>query len=388
MMSLKIFKILVCSFFLLACKNPYAQNQESEQKALPALATHKNDVGYHYYHPDARTKHLVDSFYQSMSDEERAAQMIMTASSTAENMGYPYAKAKSLMEKGVVGNLVFLKGDAQVFTQQVSEWNKKPGLKPLFACDCEPSLLNNKWSHTGGIKVSNASEQSNRASVVENTEKINQIMQAVGVTYNFAPIADRAANTSVINKRSFGNQPERIVALAQQFIQTSQSAGIAATIKHFPGHGLVKGDTHKQSVSINGELKELPVFKALIQSEEPPVSVMVGHINVVNNKNYDTKGLPATLSPVIVTDLLRKELGFEGIITTDALNMAAATVAKDADWQSVLAGVDLVLMPAHPVRLHQQIVAALKQNDDFSRKLEASIKRIIKLKVVQQYILK
>src|SRR5690606_8892381 len=129
----------------------------------------------------------------------------------------------------------------------------------------------------------------------------------------FAPVVDNATNQSVISTRSFGNNPASITSLSRVFVTASQSDGVGATLKHFPGHGAVKGDSHKQSVYIDGDLTELPTFKNIIQSSEPPVAVMVGHIVVRNNDKYDTGGLPATLSPVIVTKLLREELGFNGI---------------------------------------------------------------------------
>lgn len=368
----------------MACKSPYAQQEQG--KATTMTKEQQQDVGYQYFHPDARIGRLVDSFYNAMRPEERAAQMIMTASSTADNMGYPHSKAKSLLQQNKVAGIVFLKGDALTFAAQIAELKQASGLQPLFACDCEPSLLNSKWANTG-ITVQAAAQQKDLQSVRDNTKKINKVMQQTGVSYNFAPIADRSANASVINKRSFGNDPAIITQLAQQFITSSQESGIAATIKHFPGHGMVQGDSHKQSVYIDGALQELPVFKALVGSKQPPVSVMVGHIVVRNNDKYNTEGLPATLSRKIVTDLLRKELKYDGIITTDAMNMAAAKVVADADWAAVEAGIDLVLMPSNPAGLHEQITTALQQNTALSQQLEASIKRIIRLKVIQQIIL-
>ena len=92
--------------------------------------------------------------------------------------------------------------------------------------------------------------------------------------------------------------------------------------------------------------------------------------------------MPATLSRVIVTDLLRNQLKFKGIITTDALNMEAAAKVPDADWKAVEAGVDLVLMPKDAATLNKKIVAALARRDSTSKQLEASIKRIIRMKVI------
>ncbi len=368
-------QVLVGSLLLIA--------GESHSKTPPADGNDQT-LTHVFYHPDVRINTIVDSIYNSLSDKEKAAQMIMTASSTSEKLGYPYATAKAMVLNDVAANVVFLKGQSSAFRQEVKELNQARGaqrkLKPLFACDCEPTLLPGKWTDVTGIQP--ASEQKDIAAVAENTEKINTVVRNVGVQLNFAPVVDIALNKSVINKRSFGSDPELIGSLSQQFVQSSQEAGIGATLKHFPGHGAVKGDSHKQSVFIDGELTELPTFRKIIQSATPPVSVMVGHIVVKNNTKYNTNGMPATLSRVIVTDLLRNQLQFKGIITTDALNMEAAAKVPDADWKAVQAGVDLVLMPKDAAALNRKIVTALGQRDAMSKQIEASVKRIIRFKVI------
>ncbi len=350
--------------------------------SLTSFAQQGKTLTEKFYHPDARTNAIVDSIYKALSPREKAAQMIMTASSTAEKLGYPYSKAKAMVASDVAANVVFLKGTTSDFKREVKELNQLRGnrLKPLFACDCEPTLLPGKWTDVTGIQ--SASEQNNAAAVKSNTRKINEIVKNVGVQLNFAPVVDIALNKSVINKRSFGSDAAAIATLSKEFVATSQDGGIAATLKHFPGHGAVTGDSHKQSVFIDGTLTELPTFKSIIQSPTPPIAVMIGHIVVKNNPKYDTDGLPATLSRVIATDLLRDELKFKGIITTDALNMQAAAKVPDADWKSVQAGVDLVLMPKDAAALNKKIMDALARKDALSKQLEASIKRIIRLKVI------
>lgn len=375
--------ILLFSMLLAACNSGATENPESPKTAKTATeAATTPTFTERFFHPDAAFDAQVAEIYNKLSPKERAAQMIMTASSTAVKLGYPFDKAKELITTDVAANLVFLKGSTTDFKSEVKQLDQLQAgntLKTLYACDCEPSLINSKWSDVNGIQT--AANQKDTAAVTENTQKINDIVQRVGVRLNFAPVVDIAANKSVINNRSFGSDPATIEALSGQFVKVSQDAGIAATLKHFPGHGAVKGDSHKQSVYIDGPLTELHTFKAIIQSETPPVAVMVGHIIVKNNKQYNTEGLPATLSPVIVTNLLRRELGFEGIITTDALNMEAAAKVPDADWKAVQAGVDLVLMPANAKALNKRIVDALAKNDAVSRQLETSIKRIIRLKL-------
>lgn len=346
-------------------------------------ATNSKTLTQKYYGNDKALDRRVDSIYNKLTNKQRAAQMIMTASSTAEKLGYPFSRARAMVAEDVAANVVFLKGTAAAFKREVSQLNQLKAdavLPPLFACDCEPSLITSKWSDVKDIKP--ASQQKDSATVVAHTRKINDVMKNTGVQLNFAPVVDNSINKSVISTRSFGNDAETITRLSRVFVEASQDDGIGTTLKHFPGHGAVTGDSHKQSVFINGALTELPTFKKIIQSAEPPISVMVGHIVVKNNDKYDTDGLPATLSPVIVTDLLRKELGFKGIITTDALNMVAAAKVGDADWKSVQAGVDLVLMPKDARSLNARIAKALDTKGELATQLEQSIKRIIRYKLL------
>jgi beta-N-acetylhexosaminidase len=385
MLMLNLKNILCCSMLFVTCH--VSAKEINDADAIPKESQQKErSLTEKFFHPDTRLNTMVDSIYQSMSPKERAAQMIMTASSTSEKLGYPFETAKKMLINDVAANVVFLKGTSVEFKQEVKELNQmkalKKELKPLFACDCEPTLMPGKWTDITGIKP--ASEQKDASLVAENTEKINAIIKRTGVQLNFAPVVDIALNKSVINKRSFGSDSKTIIELSKQFVETSQNAGIGATLKHFPGHGAVKGDSHKQSVFIDGPLTELATFKTIIQSQEAPVAVMIGHIVVKNNTKYSTNGLPSTLSRTIVTDLLRNELKFKGIITTDALNMEAAAKVPDADWKSVQAGVDLVLMPKDAAGLNKKIVTALSANDAMSKQIEASVKRIIRYKLLTQ----
>lgn len=113
---------------------------------------------------------------------------------------------------------------------------------------------------------------------------------------------------------------------------------------------------------------------------------MVGHISVKNNpEGFNTEeGRPATASRKIITDLLRNKLNFQGIITTDAMNMQASKNFNEADWESAKAGVDLVLMPLDAARLNKQIAAEIEKGSALGKQFEASVKRILRLKVISQ----
>src|SRR5690606_29247693 len=118
----------------------------------------------------------------------------------------------------------------------------------------------------------------------------------------FAPVLDMSSNATV-GYRGFGSNPENITPWSNAFIATTQSHNIIATAKHFPGHGLVSGDTHKALQMIDGELKEVNYYPPTI--EAGVTSIMIGHLAVKNNPQFNTEGMPATTSSKIVTDLLR-----------------------------------------------------------------------------------
>ena len=186
-------------------------------------------------------------------------------------------------------------------------------------------------------------------------------------------------NKDIINDRSFGNDSKKIVELASIFIKTTQDNNIIATAKHFPGHGNVKGDSHKELVFVDGKLTELETFKGIINAGV--IAVMVGHIAVKNNSEYETGGLPSSLSPKIITDLLRHKLEFNGLIITDALNMGAVTKIEKPSLKAALAGCDILLMPTDEVKLLNSILSEMNKNQEFKKQVYDSVKRIICAKI-------
>jgi beta-N-acetylhexosaminidase len=115
--------------------------------------------------------------------------------------------------------------------------------------------------------------------------------------------------------------------------------------------------------------------------EDGVLSVMIGHLAVKNNPKYDTKGLPSTLSSVIVTDLLRNEMKFNGLIVTDAMNMGGVTAIPNCEVKAVEAGCDIVLMPVDAKKAFVQILKKYRTDANFKNQVDASAKRIIRMKL-------
>jgi beta-N-acetylhexosaminidase len=286
----------------------------------------------------------------------------------------------ALINRRVIGGVLMLNGSKEQFTGWIKDFNKlnvtngNPGF--LYSADAEPSLFNRKIS--GSSTVKKANEITSLEEVNTCADTIAATLKAIGINYNFAPVVDLAKNGTV-GYRGFAKVEANNVPWSNAFIQRMQSQGIIATAKHFPGHGLVSGDTHKALQAIDGELKEVPTYPKLIQ--DGVLSIMIGHLAVVNNPKYNTDGLPATCSKKIVTDLLRTELGFKGLVVTDAMNMGGVTAVKGNSALSIAAGVDILLMPLDCLKAHGEILAKYKSDAAFKAQVEAAAKRVLRMKL-------
>lgn len=187
--------------------------------------------------------------------------------------------------------------------------------------------------------------------------------RAAGLNWIFAPDSDVNDNPDnpIINTRSFGEDPNRVAKFVTQFIRGVQENGAMATAKHFPGHGDVNSDSHISVPVVPGDLAELNrvelvPFRAAIAANVG--AVMSGHL-VVPALEPD-KNVPATLSPRILTDLLRKKMGFDGIEVTDALDMAGVTQIDsppNVAVRAINAGIDVLLIPPNP----DAVILAMKE---------------------------
>jgi len=321
----------------------------------------------------------VDSIFNTLSEREKVAQMIITSMG---DLGKSDRTVEQLVSQKKVGGVIFLKGEKADQKRRVQTLNnitrRQNGVPLLFSMDAEPSLINGRLK--GSKKIG---PTVNIKSLVQSdiiTNLINTELKEVGVLHNYAPVLDVSTSNAAIKKRSYGSNKDSVVLLANRFIQKSQEDGIIATAKHFPGHGLVKGDTHKKSVFIDGEMLEVDNYKPLIK--DGVLSIMVAHIVVKNNRAYDTNGMPSTLSENIVTGLLREKLNFKGIIITDALNiMKAVTIHDNAPLLASKAGCDILLMPISEERTINSILEEMARNPFYEAQVHTSIRRILRLKI-------
>lgn len=210
--------------------------------------------------------------------------------------------------------------------------------------------------------------------------------RAMGIHMTYAPVVDVNINPDnpVISARSLGENPEDVGRLAGAFIKGCQASGMIATAKHFPGHGDTALDSHSLLPTISADLERLekveiyPFARAI---EAGVQAIMTAHLHIPALD--PTPGLPATLSPVILTDLLRKKLGFKGLVVTDSMGMGGITnsyTPQDAALLAVRAGVDMVLLPPDPPGVIEALVQAVKSGSISSARIDESVSRILALK--------
>ena len=315
--------------------------------------------------------------FNLMDDSSKVAQLLMPA---IGRMGLTKLEIDELVKKRMIGGMLMLNGTKEEFKSWIIEFNainkKKNYLPFLYSADAEPSLINRKI--IGSTPVKKAQEVKTIEEAIEVASLISKDLNEIGINYNFAPVIDVSGNTTV-GYRGFGEKIENLIPWSTAFVKETQSKNIIATAKHFPGHGLVSGDTHKTLQTINGELKELENYPPLIQSGV--LSIMIAHIAITNNKDYDSKGMPATTSDAIVTKLLRNKLNFKGLIVTDAMNMGGVSQIKNAAVKTIDAGCDIILMPLEIKIAYNEILNKYKANQVFKLKVDNSVKRIVRMKI-------
>ncbi len=291
----------------------------------------------------------VDSVYNSMSLREKIGQlyMIQIFSNQDEELK---EKNKAIIKENHIGGVIYSLGGPIRQAQLDNELQAISKIPMLVGMDAEWGLKMRldstyafPWNMTlGAIKDNKLIEKTGY--------HIGEHCKRLGVHFNFAPVVDINTNPKnpIIGNRSFGEDRDNVTQKALAFMKGMQNAGVMATAKHFPGHGDTDTDSHKTLPTISFDEKridsvELHPYKRLIK--EGLSSVMVAHLNVPSLESRD--GYPSSLSEHIVTDILKKDLKFEGLIFTDALNMKGASnfsTSGEIDLAAFLAGNDMLLI--------------------------------------------
>lgn len=376
----KLFAVIALSSLLFqgCAQSPSKEIKKGDKQPITTISFQLTD----YLANNKDLDNEVERIFKEMDDTARVAQLIMPATG---RLGKTKEQIDQYIKERIIGGVLMLNGTKEEFSTWIKGFevaNKKVGNLPfLYSADAEPSLVNRKI--TGSTQVKKANEINSLAEVTTVAQTISTDLNAIGINYNFAPVVDMSVNKTV-GYRGFGAITANLIPWSDEFIQVTQKNKIIATAKHFPGHGLVSGDTHHSLQSIDGEMKEVKNYPELIKNGV--LSIMVAHIAVINNPKFDTEGLPATCSEKIVTNLLRDSLNFKGLIVTDAMNMGGVASVPQASFKAINAGCDILLMPLDVKKSHDELLAAYKKDKNFKMKVDESIKRIIRMKIAMGLI--
>jgi beta-N-acetylhexosaminidase len=327
----------------------------------------------------------VDSVYSSLSIEERIGQLFMVAAYSG-GKDYNEPAIRELINKRQIGGLIFMQGDPASQALKTNQFQKMAQVPLLIGMDAEWGL----GMRLKGVKdyprqmFLGATKDS--ALVYKVGASIAAQCKRLGVHVDFAPVVDvnNNPNNPIINARSFGEDKRWVTRLGLAYMRGLQDNGVMACAKHFPGHGDTETDSHNDLPVISKSLKQLDTlelypFKELIRAGV--LSVMVAHLEVPALGT----GLhvPTTLSSSTITDLLKRQLGFKGLVFTDALNMQG--VAKyyepgEVDLRAFMAGNDVLLFSQNVPVAIDKIKGALETGSVSRQDLEQRVKKLLAAK--------
>lgn len=214
---------------------------------------------------------------------------------------------------------------------------------------------------------------------------IGDYLREIGFNVDFAPVADVLTNpqNTAIGKRSFGSDPALVSSMVAAEVEGMSETGVLPCVKHFPGHGDTAGDSHTGAVYATRTREEMEAceFQPFIAAIEAGCPLaMVGHIET---PNVAADGLPATLSPTMIGEVLRGDLGFDGVVVSDSFSMGAITQnysAADAAVRFIQAGGDAILMPQSLHEAYDGLLAAVEAGTITESRVDASVLRILTAK--------
>ncbi|MEI6847529.1 MAG: glycoside hydrolase family 3 protein [Chlorobiaceae bacterium] len=357
---------------------------------LPLLAYAKSTPGNEKWHARqifSYNNSDIEKTMQCMTLSEKVGQMLIAQSERRNNQNdeKAYQLLSRLVQEGKVGGIMFLKGDTFSTATQANYFQSIAPRYLLMSADMERGLamrLTGATEFPPNMAVAATRDQELAADMAK---AIAEEAKSVGICQNYGPTVDLNINplNPVINTRSFGDDVPLTISMSNAVIEGLQSNSVIATAKHFPGHGNVTVDSHISLPVLWADRQQLDAYelKPFISAiDHGVISIMVGHLAVP--KLTGTME-PASISKAIVTDLLRRDLGFQGLIITDALNMKAIYNGQNVpeiSIKAVQAGNDLLLFPPDPELAHSSIVKAVEDGVISMEQINASVRRILQAK--------
>jgi len=326
-----------------------------------------------------------DSVFNALSPEQRLGQLFMVAAYSNRNEEH-YQEIDALINDYNIGGLIFFQGGAYRQAKLNNRYQSLAKVPLLIAMDAEWGIGMRLDSIMDFPKQMTLGAIKDDRWIYEMGKAVANQFHALNMHINFAPVVDVNVNPNnpVIGYRSFGEDKNNVARKGTAYMKGMQDYGIMANAKHFPGHGDTGVDSHYDLPVIPHSQErmsetELYPFRALMK--DSLLSVMVAHLQV---PAYDDReNTPTTLSNKVVTDLLKTELAFDGLVFTDAMNMQG--VAKyyepgEADVKALQAGNDVILFPMDVPEAVKQVQKALKKGKLDQESIDERVKKVLRAK--------
>jgi beta-N-acetylhexosaminidase len=346
----------------------------------------------------AQQRRWVDSTLATLSLRERVGQMVMvwTLGDYTNTRDPSYAQLIQWVETDRIGGIAMSLGTPIEVAAKLNDIQRRARVPLIVGADLEPGLgrlegglfahyLLDAGSATVLPPAMAIAATGRDEDAYDAARIIAQEGRAAGIHINFAPVVDVNNNPAnpVINTRSFGEDPARVARLADGFVRGTQDGGMLATAKHFPGHGDTDVDSHAGMPVVSATMArldsvELVPFRAAIRAGA--ALVMTAHIAL---PAIDSSSVPATLSPLILTALLRDSLHFRGTTITDAMTMEGIGKGYTTEESAVLAvkaGANILLKPSDPARAIDGVVAAVERGEITRARIDSAARHVLELK--------
>ena len=326
---------------------------------------------------------------RTLSLEQKAGQLFVSwtlSRSEGEGDANNHAKMKRWIREAELGGVILSLGTVGDAAALVPALQAEAKVPLLIAGDFEGGVW---WRLAGATELGNQMlvGATGSARLAEAMGRVTaQEAKALGCHWVFAPVLDVNNNPQnpIINVRSFGEDPALVAKLGMAFARGVRSEGLLACGKHFPGHGNVDSDSHLALPTVPGDgaqLRKVELLPFAALAKDGLESVMTGHLGVPGLG--EDPAVPATLSHRILTDVLRGELGFTGLVVTDALEMGGVKNAfppGEVAVRALLAGADVLLMPPDPLLARAAVVDAVRSGRVPMERLDAAVLRILHAK--------
>ncbi len=361
-------KLLYTSLFIAAFISPKAMAQYQPKNTSP------EDI--------KKARQWVEKTYKNLSQDEKLGQLFIVALYT--NKGEDFiSQVRNIVVNDKIGGLILMQDDAAREISLVNEFQQKYRIPLMIGMDAEWGLFQRiatahkfPWAMTlGAIQDKDLIHQM--------SAKIAEDCHRMGINWDFAPVVDVNTNPNnpIIGNRSFGSEVPNVISSALSYSNGLQDNNILAAIKHFPGHGDTSTDSHLDLPVVSHNIErlnttELAPFKALM--DKGIGGVMVAHLYVPSLESG--KGIPASVSKNIITGLLKNQLGYKGLIITDALNMGAVAnkyKPGELDALAFAAGNDIMLFSQGVSEGKKLIQKAIDKGEIPQSRVEESVKKIL-----------